>query len=200
MHDEHAASIEVPPIADRPEPAGFWDKAWPLVVLAFITLLFVRACVTSGGSATPAAFDATAATQSANARAIAAFDAITPDTPPEAVLKALNLPTVNFASGSAEIPPDVNPVLVKAAGAIKMLPPAMRLEIAGHTDSTGTAEGNMLLSRQRAQAVADFLVASGVPRERLSATGFGDARPIATNTTEEGRFQNRRIEVRPQAR
>ncbi|HUL63900.1 MAG TPA: OmpA family protein [Burkholderiaceae bacterium] len=200
MHDEHAASIEVPPIADRPEPAGFWDKAWPLVVLGFITLLFIRACVTSGASVTPQPFDATAATQSANALAMAAIDALTPDTPPEAVLKALNLPTVNFASGSAEIPPDAKPVLVKAAGAMKALPPAMRLEIAGHTDSTGTAEGNMLLSRQRAQAVADFLVASGVPRERLSATGFGDTRPIATNTTEEGRFQNRRIEVRAQAR
>ena len=202
MHDESAAaSAPAPPIADRPESVGFWDKAWPVLVLGFITALFIRACVPSGAlPPTPAPFDTTAATQSANARALAALEAISANTPPEAVLKALNLPTVNFASGSAEIPPDAKPVLLRAAIVIQMLPANLRLEIAGHTDNTGTAEANMLLSRQRAQAVADFLLASGVPRERVFAQGYGDARPVASNATEEGRFHNRRIEVRAQAR
>jgi outer membrane protein OmpA-like peptidoglycan-associated protein len=201
MHDESAASAPAPPIADRPEPVGFRDKAWPVLVLGFITALFIRACVPSGAlPPTPAPFDTAGATQSANARALAALEAISANTPPDAVLKALNLPTVNFASGSAEIPPDAKPVLVRAAIVIQMLPTSLRLEIAGHTDSTGTAEANMLLSRQRAQAVADFLVASGVPRERLFAQGYGDARPVASNATEEGRFHNRRIEVKAQAR
>ncbi|HTT10822.1 MAG TPA: OmpA family protein [Burkholderiaceae bacterium] len=201
MHDDTAGSAEAPPILDRPEPVGFRDKAWPILVLGFITVLLIRACVPSSAPPPPPApFDTAGATQAANARAIAALDAIRAGTPMDAVLVALNLPTVNFASGSAEIPPDAKPVLVKAALVIKGLAPTVRLEIAGHTDSTGTAEANMLLSRQRAQAVADFLVASGVPRERLSATGYGDARPVATNATEEGRFHNRRIEVRPQTR
>jgi outer membrane protein OmpA-like peptidoglycan-associated protein len=200
MHDETAGSREAPPIADRPEPAGFHDKAWPLLVLGFITLLLIRACVPSAAPPTQAPFDIATATQSANARALAALDAVTATTPLEAALKALNLPTVNFATGSADIPPDAKPVLAKAASVINMLPPTLRLEIAGHTDSTGTAEANMRLSRQRAQAVADFLVASGVPRERLLAQGYGDTRPVASNATEEGRFNNRRIEVKPQAR
>jgi outer membrane protein OmpA-like peptidoglycan-associated protein len=166
-----------------------------VLVLGFITLLLIRACIPSAVPP-PAPFDAKSATQSANAQAMAALDAVTASTPLETALKALNMPVVNFASGSAEIPADAKPVLAKAAEVIKALPAPLRLEISGHTDSSGTAEGNMLLSRQRAQAVADFLLQQGVPRERLHAQGFGDSRPVATNVTEEGRFHNRRIEVK----
>lgn len=191
-----APATEAPPIADRPESSGFWAKGWPVIALGIMTLLLIRACIPSGVPAGPAAFDAAAATTAANERAMTALAAVTAETPLDAALKALNLPTVNFASGSYEIPGDARPVLTKAAAVIQLLPANVRLEIAGHTDNTGTPEANMVLSRQRGQAIADFLVAGGVPRERIVAQGFGDTRPVAPNNSEEGRFRNRRIEIK----
>jgi len=195
MHTESAAPTDTPPILDRPESAGFWAKGWPVLVLGFITLLLMRACVPSVSPPPPAAFDSAAATQAANARAMAALDAVSTDMTVDAALKALNMPVVNFTPASAALPADAKAVLAKAASVMKALPTNVRLQISGHTDSTGTAESNMLLSRQRAQTVADFLLASGVARERILAQGFGDSRPIATNATEEGRFHNRRIDI-----
>jgi outer membrane protein OmpA-like peptidoglycan-associated protein len=68
------------------------------------------------------------------------------------------------------------------------------MEVSGHTDNTGTAQGNAKLSENRARAVRALLVKSGVPSAMLTAKGFGSEKPIADNTTEEGRFRNRRIE------
>jgi outer membrane protein OmpA-like peptidoglycan-associated protein len=127
---------------------------------------------------------------------VAALAAVTADTPLDAALAALNLPTVNFATGSAEMPPDAKSVLQKAAAVIRLLPASVRLEVAGHTDNVGTPEGNMVLSRRRGQAVADFLVDAGVPRERIVAQGYGDTRPVVPNNSEENRFRNRRIEIK----
>jgi outer membrane protein OmpA-like peptidoglycan-associated protein len=201
MHDDsHAAASEVPPIRDRPESVGFWSKGWPILALGFMTLLFIRACATLGSPEPPASFDATAAAASANQQAMAALSGVTAQTPLDNALKALNLPVVNFPNGSTEIPGDARPVLSKAASVMKALPATVRLEVAGHTDANGTAEVNMLLSRRRAQAVVDFLVASGVPHERVFAQGYGDTRPVASNATAEGRFHNRRIEIKAQGR
>jgi outer membrane protein OmpA-like peptidoglycan-associated protein len=66
---------------------------------------------------------------------------------------------------------------------------------AGHTDSTGSEEHNMELSRNRALAVAQYLQGQNVALERLAATGYGETRPIASNDTPEGRAQNRRVEI-----
>lgn len=200
MHHEQATATAVPPIEDRPESSGFWAKGWPILVLAFIVALLVRACIPSAMPPPPPSFDSAAATRSANSQAMTALEAITADTPLEVVFQALNMPVVNFATASATLPADARPVLAKAAAVMKALPPDLRLEIGGHTDSTGTADANMLLSRRRAQAVTDFLLENGVPHDRLLPLGFGDARPVATNTTEEGRFHNRRIEIKPVAR
>ena len=72
-----------------------------------------------------------------------------------------------------------------------------RVLVEGHTDNSGGNPGaNMLLSQKRAQAVVGYLVGRGVEPERLSYTGFGDTEPIASNMTESGRRQNRRIEFR----
>lgn len=191
-----AAPIEVPPLRDRPESQGFWAKGFPLIALGLITLLLIRACVGLGASGNAAPFDAAAATAMANEKAMLALQAITADTPVGAAVAALNLPAINFASGSADIPADARPVLSAAAAAIKILPAAARFEVAGHTDNTGTPEGNRLLSRKRGQAVADFLVDAGVPRDRLTPQGYGDSRPVAPNNSEEGRFRNRRIEFK----
>jgi OOP family OmpA-OmpF porin len=71
---------------------------------------------------------------------------------------------------------------------------AGNIEIAGHTDSDGNKDSNMDLSKRRAQAVVDYLTKAGVDPQRLSAVGFGDTHPVASNDTEEGKAENRRIE------
>lgn len=72
--------------------------------------------------------------------------------------------------------------------------PDVRIEIAGHTDSTGTDAINDKLSHDRANAVRDYLVRQGIDEKRLTAKGYGSRVPVASNTTEEGRQQNRRTE------
>jgi outer membrane protein OmpA-like peptidoglycan-associated protein len=68
------------------------------------------------------------------------------------------------------------------------------IEIAGHTDNTGDAAANMTLSQQRADAVRNALIQDGVAPALLTAKGYGDTRPIASNDTPDGRLQNRRTE------
>jgi outer membrane protein OmpA-like peptidoglycan-associated protein len=69
------------------------------------------------------------------------------------------------------------------------------LEIFGHTDNVGNAQTNLSLSQQRADAVADYLVRRGIPKERIFARGFGERYPLASNNTPEGRMENRRVEI-----
>jgi len=72
--------------------------------------------------------------------------------------------------------------------------PASNIEIAGHTDADGDDASNQTLSEKRAQAVADYLVKAGLPPDRFTAVGYGSTQPVATNDTDEGKAQNRRIE------
>lgn len=72
--------------------------------------------------------------------------------------------------------------------------PDVKIEIAGHTDDTGNAAYNQELSEKRARAVHDYLVAAGVPAERLQAKGYGQTKPLSPNDSEENRQRNRRIE------
>ena len=69
------------------------------------------------------------------------------------------------------------------------------IEVAGHTDNVGTDSYNQALSVRRAQAVADYLIARGVSRDRIIVTGAGETRPVASNDTESGRAQNRRVVI-----
>ena len=100
---------------------------------------------------------------------------------------------VQFALGSAAILDESVPILDQVATSLAEAP-ALALEIQGHTDDSGSAEANQLLSQDRAQAVLDYLVAAGVSDNRLTAVGFGEDQPIADNSTPEGQQQNRRIE------
>jgi OOP family OmpA-OmpF porin len=86
------------------------------------------------------------------------------------------------------------PRIQYAAEIIKANPQIGEIVIAGHTDAKGTDAYNMDLGRRRAEAVRELLVKSGAPAERLRVESFGKSRPIAENTTEEGRAQNRRVE------
>ena len=73
--------------------------------------------------------------------------------------------------------------------------PERRVTIEGYTDSTGSASSNLELSQRRAEAVRHFLLHNGIEASRLTATGYGEASPVAPNTTAAGRLQNRRVEV-----
>jgi outer membrane protein OmpA-like peptidoglycan-associated protein len=74
--------------------------------------------------------------------------------------------------------------------------PKLSISIEGHTDSLGTSEHNIALSKGRAEAVKEYLAQHGIASNRLSVEAFGATRPLATNTTEEGRAQNRRVQFR----
>ncbi|HHB12864.1 MAG TPA: OmpA family protein, partial [Chromatiales bacterium] len=89
---------------------------------------------------------------------------------------------------------DFLPVLDSVAVVLKKYKDT-RLRVVGHTDSTGSARYNQLLSQQRAQAVADVLIRDGVPATRITVIGRGENDPIASNATPEGRAQNRRVEI-----
>ncbi|MDY6856599.1 MAG: OmpA family protein [Thermodesulfobacteriota bacterium] len=100
-----------------------------------------------------------------------------------------------FPVGEAEIRTVNFALLDKIVKAIKQFPNA-DIEVSGHTDSTGSDQTNMELSKKRAQNVANFLVEVGNLAEgKLHTTGYGETRPIASNEAEEGRTKNRRIEV-----
>jgi len=72
----------------------------------------------------------------------------------------------------------------------------MSLIIEGHTDSKGSDAYNLKLSKQRAAAVRDYLIESGIVGTRIEATGLGESQPTASNATEEGRAENRRVEFK----
>lgn len=72
--------------------------------------------------------------------------------------------------------------------------PTMKISIHGHTDNRGSAQDNIILSKKRAKEVMDFLIGTGIDKNRLSYNGFGATKPKASNTNEEGRSVNRRVE------
>lgn len=74
--------------------------------------------------------------------------------------------------------------------------PTLKIEIGGHTDSRGAADYNLRLSKDRAQSVVNYLIDQGVSKNRLTYKGYGKTEPIATNDTEEGRQENRRVEFK----
>uniref|UniRef100_UPI004048791F OmpA family protein n=1 Tax=Yoonia sp. TaxID=2212373 RepID=UPI004048791F len=98
-----------------------------------------------------------------------------------------------FDPGSSSITADTQPVVDDIAEILKKCPD-LRVQIAGYTDSQGGEDMNQALSQQRASSVLDALRARRVPVNAFEAVGFGEADPIATNDTEEGREANRRIE------
>ncbi|WP_294035545.1 OmpA family protein [uncultured Moraxella sp.] len=137
--------------------------------------------------------DAAAATASGNEAAKKALEALTASSTAEDLVKALNLQIINFASGKSDIPADNKAILDLAVAKMAEIKDA-GLQITGHTDSQGNAEMNKKLSESRANAVRDYLVSKGVDASRLATAGMGPDQPVASNATEQGRFQNRRIE------
>ncbi|TMV91232.1 OmpA family protein [Thioclava sp. BHET1] len=106
---------------------------------------------------------------------------------------SLKTAKVNFDPGSAQVSSDSLKALDALAAAMKNCTD-FRMEVDGYTDNQGRAEMNLQLSQERAQAVISGLLSRGVLIGNLVAKGYGEAQPIATNSTEDGREQNRRIE------
>jgi outer membrane protein OmpA-like peptidoglycan-associated protein len=107
----------------------------------------------------------------------------------------LNMPgNITFRTDSADLNSQFYKVLDGVAQVAKKYDKTI-IEVAGHTDSTGTAEYNKGLSQRRANSVADYLVTRGVIQARIMTAAGGEDHPIASNATEQGRAANRRVEV-----
>jgi outer membrane protein OmpA-like peptidoglycan-associated protein len=100
---------------------------------------------------------------------------------------------INFATGKATILSDSFPVLDDVAQVLKDYP-NIHVEIGGHTDNVGEDGANQRLSKSRADAVFEYLIAHGVRADRLVTVGYGETRPIDTNMTDAGKLANRRVE------
>ena len=171
---------------------------WPLLALGMMAVLFVRACVPLDSSSAPAGsvpvFDNGTAIQVGNQQAIAALDALTPQSPSSRVLDALNLAVVDFESDGLQVPESAAEVLQHAAQVLAARPQTERYLVIGHTDGRGSPLADIDLSRRRAQAVTAALIQGGVDAARLDVHGEGDERPVSHESTDEARFRNRRIE------
>ena len=115
------------------------------------------------------------------------FDAIDAD-----IEKIAELARIEFDSGTTNINPESLVVLDELA-IIMLAEPRLNITIAGHSDSVGDKATNLRLSTGRAEAVASYLIESGVDADSIATVGFGDSQPIADNSTAEGRAINRRI-------
>jgi len=107
----------------------------------------------------------------------------------------LNMPgNITFAFDSSSLQPQFFPVLDNVANTLTQYNQTV-IEVAGHTDNVGTDAYNQTLSQQRANSVATYLTGKGVMQQRMIVVGAGEAHPIASNDTDAGRAQNRRVEI-----
>ncbi len=111
------------------------------------------------------------------------------------IREVIELPGVNFETNSDRLLPGTEQILADAAATLVMNQDLV-VEVAGHTDSAGSAEYNEGLSERRANTVRDYLVSRGVNPGNLTVKGHGEAEPVADNATAEGRARNRRVELR----
>jgi outer membrane protein OmpA-like peptidoglycan-associated protein len=108
----------------------------------------------------------------------------------------VNLPEgVTFDVGSYTLKPQFRTTLDQISDSLKQYPDSL-IDVYGHTDSTGSEAFNQTLSENRARTVASYLSTRGVSNARIRSQGFGETMPVADNATEEGRRQNRRVEIK----
>ncbi|MEO8669141.1 MAG: OmpA family protein [Bauldia sp.] len=157
----------------------------------------------SGGAYDPAAEDevATAAAEAlpkgfaatAIIRALQPAQAVSPERCRDLLGVELQAGRIDFDDDKSEIADRSFGMLDRVAAVLQRCPEA-NISIAAHTDSDGSTSRNRDLSQARATAIVEYLVGAGVRRERLAGTGFGESKPIADNSTEDGKARNRRIE------
>jgi OOP family OmpA-OmpF porin len=105
-----------------------------------------------------------------------------------------DLQGVNFEFDSSDLTAEGRAILDRGASMLQSNP-AVRVEIVGHTDARGSDTYNQGLSERRAESVRAYLESNGIAASRLSASGRGESAPVASNDTDEGRAQNRRVEL-----
>ena len=103
----------------------------------------------------------------------------------------LNL-SIEYATGASEVPDNIKPQLLQIAQILKDDPRGIAIN--GHTDNTGAAQDNKVLSLARAEKIKAYLVSQGVDASRLNTAGFGDEKPVSDNNSDAGKAKNRRIE------
>jgi len=118
----------------------------------------------------------------------------TPEALPPPSSKRIVLRGVHFDFDKSDIRPDSRPILNEAAEILKENPD-VRISVEGHTDAIGSDAYNEGLSLRRAEAVFRYLVNHGIAPERMEVSGYGKRQPVASNDTESGRAQNRRVEL-----
>jgi OOP family OmpA-OmpF porin len=117
------------------------------------------------------------------------------ETPPPVEKPDYNFSNIQFEFNSGILKTESYPIMDKAASAMKK-DPSVRFVLNGNASAEGSAEHNMSLSVERANAVKAYLVNSGVSANSLEAKGYGESKPVADNTTEAGRTLNRRVEIK----
>ena len=104
---------------------------------------------------------------------------------------------VNFKTNSAELTPNSSNILDKVVKSLRQVP-SMKLEVAGHTDASGAALSNQVLSQKRAETVVRYFKERNIDTSGMTAKGYGESKPIADNKTKEGKAKNRRVELNRQ--
>jgi outer membrane protein OmpA-like peptidoglycan-associated protein len=117
-----------------------------------------------------------------------------PEAPPPSGTQIVELRGTNFAFNSAKLTPEGESILDQAV-AVMNKHQNINVRIEGNTDSVGSDAYNMKLGQRRADSAQSYLVAHGISASRLSTVSFGETKPIASNDTEEGRAQNRRVDL-----
>jgi len=107
----------------------------------------------------------------------------------------LSMSDLLFEFGKAELKPELKENLAEIAGILKNLLTDATVIVEGHTDNVGKADANLKLSQQRAGEVVKYLVGRGVDKKRLASKGYGASKPVADNSTDEGKAKNRRVEL-----
>lgn len=143
--------------------------------------------------------DAAASTAETYTLTIIEVEAMKQDIAASDMLNALNKDGhialyINFETGKADIKAESQKIIEQIAEMMKANP-ALKVSVEGHTDNVGTPGSNKSLSESRAKAVVEAIVTKGVERARLTSKGWGQDKPVADNKTEEGRAQNRRVEI-----
>jgi outer membrane protein OmpA-like peptidoglycan-associated protein len=122
-----------------------------------------------------------------------------PEPPPTVVVTKEKIEldrTVQFESGKSKLIDDSTKLLDDVTKVLQEHPEILLVQIEGHTDSVGSDRKNKKLSEARAKAVRAYLITHGIDKKRLVAKGFGEAKPVEKNDTEEGRFKNRRVDLK----
>ncbi len=107
--------------------------------------------------------------------------------------RTVRLNNIFFDTGKSELRPESGPELDRLVTTLNEAPKIV-IEVRGHTDNTGSNEINAKLSQDRADAVREYFISKGIEPDRVGSKGFGESKPVATNDTDDGRQQNRRVE------